>query len=167
MTQAEYQATAIVMYRKSSNMRGQVLDGVIYIERFIDDYLAWYFSGNDKQRVDLLNLVFSVKETPFDFKRQIFEFIIERDYNDTYIANKQVFKNIEYIMKERNILAHYLLDTSEAGIDKFIATKELEFVKFKGKTENIEYKDEKFDSLKKRIESTRKAIESMTQGKVR
>ena len=51
--------------------------------------------------------------------------------------NPNIFSDIKKLIDERNIVAHYLLDTSEAGKSEYINNGKIGFVKFRNSTETL------------------------------
>ena len=67
----------------------------------------------------------------FENKVQVLMVLIEK-YNAKMIqVNKSIKKDLINIIEERNILAHYPLDTTEIGLQEYYETNNLTFFKFK------------------------------------
>jgi hypothetical protein len=100
----------------------------------IDEFLSSYFCNDPQKQSDLMQLVISEFLT-FDIKRQAFDFIIDKNFTEFRTKNPDFSNKINNLMKQRNILAHWMTDTSEDGI-KIFEKGELRFVRFKSKSKN-------------------------------
>lgn len=147
---------ATTLMSNAAVLRGIILNDAIYIERLIDEFLSRYFCGNDPDKKrDLMELIIC-EPLNFDIKRLAFIEIVKKEYQDFLIKNPSFKSDIDSIMKDRNILAHWLLDTSENGTTA-MSRGEIMFVRFKVKTEkavNTKIFDQgKIDELKDKIKA--------------
>lgn len=77
----------------------------------------------------------------FETKRNLLANIFQNKHKDYYQNNKQFFEDLSFIIKHRNVFAHYLLDTgtSDTYYDDFKRDKTFYFMKYKRVTETIKY----------------------------
>lgn len=134
--------------KRASLLRGVVISAVIDIERLIDIYLADYFSVNQDKRHELLDLVLSASGgMAAEPKRVIFAALFMKHNRKFYEDNKDFFEHLTFIIKQRNILAHYLLDRSEHAVKRFKETGDIGFVKFKKVRETTWFTNQETNEL--------------------
>jgi hypothetical protein len=147
--------TKQIMLNKAAVWRGGILNGVIMLERIIDAYLACYFCNDPNKRDELNDLLFSASAGSgmnFEPKRVVFAILFQKHKKDFYKENKKFFDLISSCIKHRNVIAHYLLDTSPEAIAKFSIDKKLPFIKYKEVTENVYYSDSQLNDIAMEIE---------------
>lgn len=93
----------------AGQIRGTLINEIVVLERMVDSYLCTYFCDKEQKRADLLNVVMATERITFESKRQILKVIMEKHDPKTVSDNPDIFKDIQYIGEQRNMLAHYLL----------------------------------------------------------
>ncbi|RZK14005.1 MAG: hypothetical protein EOO43_17025 [Flavobacterium sp.] len=79
--------------------------------------------------------------------------IVEKHDNNYFKLNKAFFDDIALLMVQRNIFAHYLLDTEQPAITKHIDNKTIFLVQYKkGTSKPIEYSENDVDEIVGKIE---------------
>jgi hypothetical protein len=132
------------------SIRGFYITDTILIERVIDGYLAQYFCKTQYRQKEILELILSTESMPFERKRQILKVILNKHHPNIEKEYPNLFPYLVKIIEQRNIFAHYLLDTSKAALKRY--PKEIGFVKFKNETSTIWYNNELLNAhLKKHI----------------
>jgi len=132
----------VAMRVKSANWRGVYIDSFAFLEKLIDEYLSRYFCGKDeKLKKDLMELVLCEKLT-FENKRAVFSYVLKNKNIEIVTTYSKLLKDIEIANNNRNVFAHYMLDTSEYG-EKMFEESKLVFVKFSYK-DNVVISDEDF-----------------------
>ena len=131
--------------------RGVIINQTIMLERIIDDIIANYFCGQTKKKMELLELIISTNRMIFENKMQILKFILKNN-NPTFLKEneKAVSDILNIIIPERNIFAHYWLETSKKLTD-YLKDQKTVFIKFKDTTDYIEYDEAKFINIVKTI----------------
>src|SRR5450755_4530417 len=128
------------MISESIKWRGTVVDKCIFLERCIDNYLAYFFClGNDEKGQQLIELILSTDRITFSGKQQVLKFVIDKYKMDFVAKYPNYNKDIVDLIQHRNIFAHYLLDTTNAGVIKFREDGTIGFLKFKNSMEVGEY----------------------------
>jgi hypothetical protein len=117
--------------------RGQIINDLIYLERLIDEAISRHFCEDLQRKKELMELILSNERIGFYNKVQVFEYIFKTHRPEFVNANPNIFSDIKKLIDERNIVAHYLLDTSEAGKKEYINNGKIGFVKFRNSTETI------------------------------
>lgn len=133
---------------KSIFIRGKVIGKAIFIEKLIDKWLAKYFCNNEDRSSDLYNLILCHDRLGFEAKRQVFCYIVENKCPIFFKLHPTLNKDLAYIIEQRNVLAHYLIDTTEDAIN----ATEVGFLKMKNKTTRVEFSLEKIENLYKLLE---------------
>ena len=163
---AEYHTSAAIV-------RGNVLNAVTALEMSIDLYITDYFTDTVDKSEELMNLIISPRMS-FESKVQAFMVLIEQ-HNPRMLQENPTISNdlITRIIVERNVLAHYPLDTTEWGLKKYYDTGDLTFFKFKNTregnsknkannpillTNTIMYNDDKTSILLKLVDKYHKLI---------
>lgn len=92
--------------------RGEILNGIIKIERMMDIYLCQYFTAIEHKQDELLNMIFGTLRLTFENKRSLLDYLIKKELVD--IADKwhSLAKDMQDLNSKRTIVAHYLLDAS-------------------------------------------------------
>lgn len=142
-------------YEKYTNLafrrRGAIINETIMLERIIDDYISAHFCDTAEKRLELLENLMATNRIIFENKVQIFKSILEKHNPQFLEKHPSLFNNIlKTVIPERNVFAHYWLVTSKE-LSEWIKESKTVFVKFKNKTEHIEYTPEKYTSISKCI----------------
>lgn len=104
-------------------LRGIVLDGVIDIERKIDDYLSTYFCNSLLTKNELNELLFfSEKLTP-DMKRQIFVALLIRHNSDFITDYPSFLPFLERVIPHKHTFSHLQLDADQSSKKEGLAFK--------------------------------------------
>jgi hypothetical protein len=117
--------------------RGQLINDLIYLERLIDEAVSRHFCTDLERKKELMELMLSNERIGFYNKVQIFEYIFKTHKPEFVKANPNIFSDLKKLIDERNIVAHYLLDTSETGKEEYINKGNIGFVKFRNSTETL------------------------------
>lgn len=119
------------------NYRGQIINDLIYLERLIDETISRHFCNDIEKRKEFFELIIANERMSFNSKIQVFEYLF-RKYQKNFISNfPAVFSDIKKLNEERNIVAHYLLDTSDDGQEKMRKENKIGFVKFRNSSETL------------------------------
>lgn len=141
-------------------LRGKIINHTIILERVIDEYLTNYFCGEDEEkRKVLMYSLFGTNRITLDSKRQLFEDIIKKDKPDFVKKHPYLKKDLIYIAEQRNILAHYMLNSSDDGINNH--DSHIEFVNFKGERKIIRFEEKTQIDLISKIEKSIISINSL------
>jgi len=123
-------------HHSSSTVRGGVLNAATTLEMSIDLYITSYFTSDMNKAEELMNLIISPRMT-FENKVQVLMVLIER-YNPVILeTHKSMRSDLTKIIEERNVLAHYPLDNTAWGLQRYYEEPHgLTFFKFKNVREN-------------------------------
>lgn len=122
---------------KSYYYRGQIIGDLIYLERQIDEFISKYLCDTEEKQKEIFELILANERMSFNSKIQVFEFLCKKHEKDFYNSNPDIFKDIKVLNDERNIVAHYFLDTSENGKRGFLENEKIGFIKFRNSTETL------------------------------
>lgn len=137
-------------------LRGKIISDTIHLERKMDDYVASYFCSDQEKKKDLMQSLLSTKRIVFENKRLIFDFIVKK-INPGWIKKYPKFRNdLIHIIEQRNIMAHYLLNTGTDAIDKM--ENKMDFINFRDNIEIEEFTKERQAILIKKIEDCANAV---------
>lgn len=117
--------------------RGKIVGDLIYLERLIDEVLSRHFCDNKEKRKELFELILGTERIGLGNKILVFQFVFKKHKKAFIRKHPGIFRELIKINQERNIVAHYLLNTSESAVEKFVNKNEFEFVKFRNSTENL------------------------------
>jgi hypothetical protein len=140
------------MAERAYYIRGLVINESIFIEKAIEYFIATHFCLETENR-DLFVEQILTDNINLSAKINMFKKIINLKYENWSLDNPHIFKNLDKICTDRNILAHEVLDTSKYGLKRFMLNKELNFVKLnrpKRTVFDINYGDE----IKQKISDT-------------
>lgn len=154
MTKKEKSDTLL---KTAMDIRGAFINDTIFLEKVIDNWLADFFCTNKKRSKALFELILCHDRLGVEAKRQVFLFIIQNYCNDFLKEYPNTSKDLTFIIEKRNILAHWLLDTSDHGIE----SGNLKFVKFKNSTESQEFTLEIIEDMKAKLKLYRNAISKL------
>ena len=138
------------LVQKASYLRGFTINEIIHLERTIDEYLGRHFCKEQSTRSELMEWLLCTERITFNSKKDILKLYLEKHNPDFIKNNPSLFKDLDYIISKRNILAHQILDTSPIGMQKFKEDK-ISFVKITHKHETIEFNQEEFTRLQELI----------------
>ncbi len=140
--------------------RGQIISDLIHLERLIDESISRHFCTTTDKQKEFFELIIANERMTLNSKIQVFEFIFKKHHNDLIKSVSEIFSDLKKLNEERNIVAHYLLDTSEDGRKMFNDFKKIGFVKFRNSTETLWRSN---DDVNKWHELTRKYIRFMEE----
>lgn len=120
----------------AARVRGNVLNAACALEMSIDLYITDHFTNDVDKSEELMNLIIAPRMS-FENKVQAFFVLLER-HNPTILTENPTIKNdiIKQIIEERNVLAHYPLDSTDWGLKRYYDTGDLTFFKFKNVRES-------------------------------
>ena len=130
LTQDEQDNWEMDYYQSAVIVRGNVLNAVTALEMSIDLYITNYFTNDVDKSEELMNLIISPRMS-FENKLQVLMVLIEKHNPKILEENKSMNTDLKGIIEERNILAHYPLDTTIWGLQRYYETSALTFFKFK------------------------------------
>lgn len=126
-------------YELSIHRRGEILSECIFLERYIDDFIANYFCGVREDKTEkMLDLILYAGKIGFKYKAATFKSIVYDLEDEVWFKKKEIDElctTIHTIVDFRNKLAHRSVDLDfvnmKAGVTEF---KE----KFKEKGETLD-----------------------------
>jgi hypothetical protein len=118
--------------------RGTVINETTLLEKHIEQIIADYFCGKQTSMSDELIAVLLSEKITFDSKRHTLKYVIDRAYPEFKIKHPSWFSDLEKIMQQRNIFAHYPLSTNIEAEREFLNGK-IGFAKFKGDVSILYY----------------------------
>lgn len=141
--------------------RGQIIGDLIYIERLIDEFISRHFCVAREKQKELFELILANERMGFGNKIQVFEFIVKEYRREFATAHPRLFNEIKKLNEERNIVAHYLLDTSENAVNIFQESKSIGFVKFRNSTEILFRSNEDYMKFKDMLSRSIKLLSEL------
>lgn len=142
---------------KAAQIRGVIIHHTAILEKIIDEAISRYFSNDIDIRQDLLTFVLCTERITFRAKLDVFNLIVHKEslkgpenkFAKFVAANPTYHTDlIEKIVEDRNVLAHYLFDSSDGYQERFTKEKVIGFMKFKVSKKNPEVEIIKFDDKK-------------------
>jgi hypothetical protein len=128
-------------------IRGKIIEQAIYIERFIDYYIANYFCGDKRKSFELIDIIISTNKITFDSKLEVFKTITEKYNNQFLINNPQLINRIRKIIQVRNVFAHHQAYLGDEALEKYEYQDVYTFIKFKNDTVVLEYSKIDIDNI--------------------
>lgn len=102
------------------DVRGRLINDICEMERAMDRYIAEHFCNTKEKVTELMEAIVCTKFLSFQAKSEIVQKILEKRNDATKDEARQVYTHlVGTIANQRNMLAHYSLDTSMAGLKKF------------------------------------------------
>lgn len=127
--------------------RGSVINETALLELHIQQIIAEYFCNTQEKQIELVNVILGTEKITFNSKKEILKYIIEKKYPEFIKKNPKWNNDLTEIMQQRNIFAHFALDTRKESIIDFSKNKTIGFAKFKNEQTVILYNDEKMLKL--------------------
>ncbi|TKC03418.1 hypothetical protein [Pedobacter cryotolerans] len=150
------------LFNYSTHTRGMIISQTIMLERNIDEYLCCHFSYEKEKQIEMMDLVFGSKLLPFDFKKQIFVHLLSLNDNIFLNRNKKIDKSLTEFIRVRNILAHYILDTTPETVNAFDYS-EIKLIKFAKQRDKEIFHHEVISSHLKNLDDTIDEIIKLNQ----
>lgn len=148
MKQEEFNQLLKLMEERDSIMRANILKTSIVIERCMELVIGRYYCKDEATRKHFNECIMWNRMFAFDFKRQIFELVLEKSkplFKDKYATE---IGYIEKVGSYRNVVAHALIDTSIESVALFNKSRTLYYVRYeKGKRKNTIFDQDKVDEL--------------------
>lgn len=140
----------LALTAKAEKIRGSILNEITFLEKLMDGILTMYFCNTDLKRDEFFELI-SSERLNFESKRHIVDYIISHHYKEFYEKNKTTLKFLESLPGKRNVIAHYMIGTSNNSIDKFKKENVIIFKRFYGQKQDVLYTDEILNNLIEQI----------------
>lgn len=137
-----------------TRIRGSFINDICHLEKLIDETIARYFCDTNEKRGELLEIVLGNEKINFSSKVTTLKVLFDKYKPLILVDNPNMFKDINSLIELRNILAHYMLDTTTKGLER-AGQGHICFVKFKHTTTVMCYT---FDELKARVEEINKYV---------
>lgn len=128
-------------------MRGQIIDIFVSIEALMDDIIAKTTFGTEEEYYHYMDIL-DRKDLPMVIKKKMFKLCIDKHATKHNIDLSTLKATIDHIIDSRNVLAHWVTDTSIEGKRLFTQEKTIRFIK-RGKDNQPEYKSFKEEQIKK------------------
>jgi hypothetical protein len=130
------------MMEVSFNWRGLIIGDTITLERNMDTFISEHFCKTKTLAKELEDTLLSTKLVTYDSKKQVFCFIMKKHHPDWCKKFPDINKELQTIGEQRNIFAHYMLDTRPIGVKEFASNKKLGFVEIKNDVKPVYYTQE-------------------------
>jgi hypothetical protein len=122
-----------------SQVRGKIIHNCTILEKIMDDAIARHFCSNEEKRHDMFIFILATERITWMNKHQVLGLIFNRQsainapnkYSRFIENNPDFVGDIQKIIENRNIFAHYLLDTSDQYLNRFQMDGFIRFLKFK------------------------------------
>jgi hypothetical protein len=133
--------------------RGTVLDACVYLEKWIDTYIVYYFTWDGDIAMEMLELV--LDRVSFDSKISIFEAILKKKTKDLFKkTHSKLFSELRFVKDERNKFAHY--------IQKINNETNVVLICFRNSQTHYEYTGANYELLLSRIEKCAQVVKDMS-----
>ena len=139
------------------DLRGAIINDVIFLERVIDDFIANYFCSDPVKRDELMELVLTNERYSLSSKIEVMVRIIKLHYKEFFNQYPNIKGELDFISEKRNVLAHVLLDTTNEGIENEV----MGFIRFKNAKERIPFTKELILDLNEKIIKYKYAIQKL------
>ena len=96
----------------AKDIRGSILEQAIWIERLIENIIAWHFCPEEDKRYQFFSLVINGTDITFSSKIKILKKLLELYYPDLSQKYPKVTKELNKVRDFRNKIAHAMLDNS-------------------------------------------------------
>lgn len=146
------------LYKEAAKYRGEIINETIWLEKRMDDYIAYYFCDDTDRNREMHLLFLGDNRMSFEGKKQIFDFIARthdiewyqsyKSRRSTSVKKGSIAMNNDmcYIMEKRNLLAHCVLDSSESARAKDIGV--VSFVRYKNEEKKFEFTESIFREIR-------------------
>lgn len=134
--------------------RGAFINDICHLEKLIDETISRYFCDTNEKRGELLEIVLGNEKINFSNKVVTLKLLFEKQNPSIYVENPKMFNEITALIEQRNVLAHYMLDTTSEAFDKY-KKDYIGFVKFKHNTKTIWYT---YEELIHKVEEINKHV---------
>jgi len=143
----------------AAKYRGEVINETIWIEKSVDVYIAKYFCKNEAIGKEMHLMILGDNRMTFENKKQVFDFLAKKHEMDWYQSYNSIRDNsrkknrvplagdLDYIIGERNVLAHCMLDVSKEALELGDGT--IRFRRFKNDYQAFDFNEEKLNLIHK------------------
>lgn len=143
-----------------AKIRGVIINQAVTSERLIDEFLCNYFCNDEYKRKLLMELVIS-DQMMLKPKTALFFKILSIDRNYSKINYDNLNESLKSLAFNRNIVAHWLVNTTDDGIDLY-KKGVISFIRFRysdNKGGNIKSYNQK--DLNQVIKKANKTVEAL------
>jgi hypothetical protein len=99
-------------------IRGHVINQVINLEVVITEFIAIHFCSDQAKQESFEKLFLWHNGMGLTRKKEILKFIVDNYEPDIIKGHPDTFKDLDEIIKCRNVLAHYYLDSAPGFLAK-------------------------------------------------
>lgn len=145
------------LFEYATTIRGMALNQSVIIEKIIERYIAIILCEKDKVE-EFIDLILGNERMTFEGKKQVFQ-VMTKKYDNVFVKEGQIFKDIDEVIVKRNIFAHYLLDSSPEFLHTF-NFETISFIKFKDTRKKVVYTRKQIENYFMLIDNT---IDTLTQ----
>ena len=127
------------LIKKSSLLRGLVMDSLSRLETRMDLYIARYFCKDEHTVDEFASTFLKSQSLIIGFRKKIDIFISIFKNKDEALYNNlgDVKADLIFINTQRNIFAHQIIDTSDEGLKLYNENGTMRFVQFRDKKEKL------------------------------
>lgn len=151
-----------VLAERAYYIRGMVINESIYIEKALEYYIATHYCGDTPMRDKMIEN-FLTNDVQFKGKVNAFRRIVKTIDQAWLEKNNEILENLNRIIKDRNILAHEVLDTSAYGKQQYEMHKQINFTKF-DRVERSVFSEEYVKEIKEILRNTSHKIALLLPG---
>jgi len=109
---------------KSAFYRGSIIQSAIEVELRMDIIIGRFLSSNNQEMtLDTINVFDNVESVGFHAKNLIIQYILKKHFIGFLKENKEILKDIEYLITIRNYVAHKRPDFDKYGYKKLTWAK--------------------------------------------
>ena len=131
-------------------LRGKVVQDHTFLEKLMQSFVTVHYCTDPAKANEFTEYVIC-QHLPFDKTREIFTHIIRIHYPEDYKKYKKELKYIIEVNDERNIVGHYLLNSSEEGVKHYATKQEITFMKFKNGMNQEAFSQKRVDTFHEKI----------------
>src|SRR5450432_1881881 len=109
-----------LLLKTAYECRGRIIQLVTEMEVMIDKYIAEYFIEDEDKQMELISLVIA-SNVGLKAKNLIFEYLLHQKKDNKPEDIKVLIKQIDAIVIQRNVFAHWPVNISKESEDLFFS----------------------------------------------
>jgi len=148
--------------KRGYEIRGEIINNTILVERVADGFISVYFLGKSAKRLELMELIICDRmdlSLKFDAVISILKKRCKNKSIDFKKSFPKIAEDFQIICKDRNKFAHNLMFPNAWN---FTNNTVISLIKFRDVAEIVNYSDEKYKQILKRLEHYKELLEKIT-----
>ena len=143
---------------EASYTRAHIIGRVVMLESMMDIFLSTHFCKTKSLQNEIMEIIFGTLKISTDSKRDAMNAIMNKHHKEFLKNNKFFNTDVQNIIAQRNIFAHYPIFDFGKGLSLYKLDKTISFLKFRNSKEMVSYTKKDIEYWFKKITDNTKLL---------